>query len=84
MFQTEMLNKELRITFVDIAKGIAILLMVVGHVFSLPTPLKHAIYSFHMPLFFMMSGYFARKENVRTLAKRMVPMLIVPYLAVGG
>ena len=84
MFQTEMLNKELLITFVDIAKGIAILLMVVGHVFSLPTPLKHAIYSFHMPLFFMMSGYFARKENVRTLAKRMVPMLIVPYLAVGG
>ena len=84
MNRSHVLDEKPRVAFVDIAKGIAILLMVVGHVFSLPTPLKHAIYSFHMPLFFMMSGYFARKENVRTLALRMMPMLIVPYMAVGG
>jgi fucose 4-O-acetylase-like acetyltransferase len=49
-----------RIEYLDIAKGIGILLVVLGHndfeVISLF--LQRLIYSFHMPLFFLLSGYF--------------------------
>ena len=49
-----------RIEYLDIAKGIGILLVVLGHndfeVISLF--LQRLIYSFHMPLFFFLSGYF--------------------------
>lgn len=59
-----------RIEYIDLAKAIAILLMVLGHCASLnDIPLiRSVIYSFHMPLFFIISGYFfktlALKEGV--------------------
>ena len=42
---------------ISIAKGIAIILMVVGHS-KCPDLLRNFIYQFHMPLFFILSGYF--------------------------
>ena len=45
-----------RIEYVDVAKGIAILSVIVGHTFSAYDPgslLNRFIYSFHMPLFFI-------------------------------
>lgn len=44
---------------IDIAKGIGITLVVLGH---LTTPLHDYIYSFHMPLFFILSGFFFSKN----------------------
>jgi polysaccharide biosynthesis protein PslL len=49
-----------RIEYLDIARGIGILLVVLGHndfeVISLFS--RQVIYSFHIPLFFFLSGYF--------------------------
>lgn len=45
-----------RYQWLDIAKGIAILLMVIGHT-SIPDPINRFIFAFHMPLFFIASGY---------------------------
>lgn len=49
-----------RVGYVDIAKGIGITLVVMGHNdFALISPFFHKlIYSFHMPMFFFMSGMF--------------------------
>jgi len=49
-----------RIEYIDIARGIGILLVVMGHNdFAAISPFAHkVIYSFHMPLFFFLSGYF--------------------------
>lgn len=46
-----------RNTVIAIAKGIAIILMVIGHA-DAPGLLTNFIYTFHMPLFFMAAGYF--------------------------
>lgn len=40
----------------DIAKGIGILLVVLGHCPQVWLPLKQWIYSFHVPLFFLIAG----------------------------
>ena len=46
-----------RNNIISIAKGIAIILMVVGHA-EAPELLTNFIYTFHMPLFFITAGYF--------------------------
>ena len=50
---------------IDIAKGIGILLMLMGHCPGLVWPLRNSIFSFHMPLFFILSGYFFRSKDMR-------------------
>lgn len=47
-----------RDTVVDVAKGIGILLVILGH---LKNPIMDFIYAFHMPLFFFISGMFVKK-----------------------
>lgn len=53
-----------RVEYVDIAKGIGITLVVMGHNdFALISPFAHKlIYSFHMPMFFFMSGMFFKPD----------------------
>src|SRR6266498_5695695 len=53
-----------RVEYVDIAKGIGIVLVVMGHNdFALISPFAHKlIYSFHMPMFFFMSGMFFKPD----------------------
>lgn len=55
-----------RLEYVDVMRGIAITLVVVGHLIQfngVPTdnPAFEFIYSFHMPLFFIVSGYITQR-----------------------
>ena len=59
-----------RIEWIDIAKGIGIILVVIGHNFSDGENiiyLRKWIYSFHMPLFFLLSGilFSAKQESFK-------------------
>lgn len=49
-----------RIKWVDIAKGIGIILVIAGHTFALDY--CRPIYTFHMPLFFFLSGLFLKTD----------------------
>lgn len=61
----------------DIMKGIGILLMIIGHL----TPfITNVIFSFHMPLFFIISGYFFKPAPVTLRLKNDFKRLILPYL----
>ena len=74
--------KKRNVTF-DIVKALAIWLMVVGHFLDgSQNILRTIIYSFHMPLFFMVSGYLAggRTEPLRASLRKKVTGLLVPYL----
>lgn len=66
----------------DNAKFIGIALMVLGHNSLANQSLTDFIYSFHMPLFFMLSGYFASTKDERFLPylQKNVRSLLVPYL----
>lgn len=52
-----------RIAWLDAARGIGILLIVLGHVIPMTTPISHFIYSFHVPLFFFISGMVLQKRS---------------------
>lgn len=65
----------------DIIKGVCILLMVVGHC-DLPIVLHKIIYSFHMPIFFIVAGYFAREQSLKRNVLSGIRRLIIPYLMV--
>lgn len=49
-----------RMVWVDVAKAIAIILMIAGHELS-RGPFRVWIFSFHMPLFFILSGYTSHR-----------------------
>ena len=44
-----------RIQWLDVAKGIVIILMILGHT-GLPRYVSNVIFAFHMPFFFVASG----------------------------
>lgn len=69
-----------RLDWIDIAKGIAIILVIVGHTVPNPSPLRHAIFSFHMPVFFILAGYTFRPKPWGELLGGSVSRLLVPYL----
>ena len=68
-----------RIAWIDIVRGIGILLVVLGHL-ETGFP-ERVIYAFHMPLFFFLSGYVHKIQNKygAFLQKRSIHLL-VPYV----
>lgn len=71
-----------RNTSISILKGIAIILMVIGHA-EAPEYLTNFIYTFHMPLFFMAAGYFFDRKYVDEPQKfvvRRIKGLYLPFV----
>ncbi len=71
-----------RIEWIDIAKGIVIFLMVIGHT-SIPEPVSKWIWSFHMPFFFFISGLLfneVKYGKVKVLLESRVWQLLIPYV----
>ena len=64
---------------IDISKGIAILLVIIGHQGDIPA-ISHFIYTFHMPLFFILGGYFFKVKDNKDEVKNDYKRLIKPYL----
>lgn len=66
----------------DIIKGIGIILMVVGHSGS-PDYVHDIIYTFHMPLFFIASGWFFSERNLedsKGFVMRKLKNIYLPYI----
>ena len=69
---------------IDFLKGIAIFLVVLGHLFPVP-PVSNFIYSFHMPLFMFLSGCtffysFSHSNSAFQYLARHFFSLIVSYV----
>lgn len=54
-----------RIAYIDLVKGIGILCVLLGHLIPNDDVVKPAIYSFHMPLFFIVTGILLKKEPIK-------------------
>lgn len=70
-----------RIEWLDIAKGIGILLVILGHCLNINQRSFHLIFTFHMPLFFLLSGYvFKDKVPFFKFIGKKFKTLIIPFL----
>lgn len=82
-----------RIEWLDNLRAVAIFFVVLGHTIGLPGYVEKLVFSFHMPIFFWISGLFA-KESIRHESlsgfiskrwrKRLIPYLsfsIISYVA---
>lgn len=71
-----------RNTVISVCKGIAIILMVIGHA-EAPELITNFIYTFHMPVFFITAGYFfSRKylDDPWEFCRRRFKGLYIPFL----
>ena len=74
-----------RIREIDIAKGIGIILVVLGHLENLSEPVwKQFAASFHMPLFFFIYGVIGYRSNATRsefvdFAKKRFCRILIPY-----
>lgn len=84
-----------RIQYFDQMKGIAILLVVIGHVVQFcfgynPSDVVNMLGIFHMPVFFYISSYLAYKGaemDLKEVCERLLQKtesLIIPLIVVGG
>jgi acyltransferase len=76
-----------RIDYIDIAKAIGIILVYIGHCdLNYKSPLFLWIYSFHMPLFFFISGFLFKfhsqlsYDKIGKILYNKAISLLIPYL----
>lgn len=65
-----------RETTYDIMKFFGIMMVIVGH---MTIHFSSSIYSFHMPLFFILAGYFYHERDVRSELRSDAERLLLPY-----
>lgn len=73
-------NMAARNVQLDITRGIAIVLMILGHCMLFGETVRYIIFSFHMPLFFIFSGYFYRDKPIKDIVNSGLSRLVKPYL----
>ena len=72
-----------RVTWVDTAKGWGMLAIIVSHVMT-GHPVSRWLYTFHVPLFFFLSGFLFRADRPwRTFLNSKFKKLLLPYFALA-
>ena len=74
-----------RLDYLDMAKGIGIFFVVLGHMEDIATGTRVWISSFHMPLFFIVSGILMAvkgepEKDFTDSVKKRFRGIIIPYL----
>lgn len=80
--------KQDRIAYLDFVMSVAILLVCVGHCYvmvsSLDSIVRPIIYSFHMPLFMLVCGYFSIRSleiSIKSLLEKKSRQLLLPVIS---
>ena len=72
-----------RLLWIDTAKVIGISLMILGHRNLLDINSTKVIFSFHMPLFFIISGMFWKNINLDKTIKSISKTLLLPFTIIA-
>lgn len=77
--------KNQKIPWVTLAKCIGLYLMVLGHMELVSPGMSAYIYTFHMPLFFILSGMFtSRNTDKKTVCEKLYRRLIIPFIIIAA
>lgn len=73
--------KKKRIIWVDLLKAFGIILVMMGHIYQKNDVFYQWIYSFHVPLFFFLSGlFFINGDSFKVFINKRWKTLILPYI----
>ncbi|MBR1386550.1 MAG: acyltransferase family protein [Bacilli bacterium] len=75
-----------RIKWIDTLRGIGMFFVIFGHAFvNKKNIIRKYIYSFHMPLFFFISGLTTKRSDIKVLPfiKKKMKSLLLPYLFIN-
>jgi acyltransferase len=70
-----------RVSWIDICRGVAIILVLYGHLFNTDKQ-RYLIYAFHMPLFFFISGLVFKptgNKTIKSVTIKYIKQLLIPY-----
>lgn len=83
-----------RIPEIDVLKGFAMICMIIGHsIIVYPIDISQVgwcqslhnfIYSFHMEILFMLSGFLYKKKDYASYYKGKISRILIPYLIWGA
>lgn len=76
-------TKSARIEWIYVAKMFGLLLVTLGHGLTTPV-IRDFIYSFHMPLFFILSGILYKERTAKENLMLQLKRIIVPYLLINA
>lgn len=65
---------------IDISKCLGIFLVVLGHCLHNDSAAHDVIYLFHMPLFFFLSGFFFREQDLLLFFRNKTKRLLYPFV----
>lgn len=69
---------ESRLKHVDVARGIAIISIIIGHMGI--REVERFVFTFHVPIFFLISGYFiSERSKFSEFVQRKAKTLLLPY-----
>lgn len=71
-----------RIEWIDAIKGLGIILVILGHM-TIPQIARLFIFSFHMPLFFFVSGWLFKNNFTKAWCLKKCDSLLIPYALYG-
>lgn len=86
------MSSERKLSF-DIMKGIGILMMIACHYVGWNhTTVSHVINSFHMPMFFLVAGYFSKGHltkaedfnNIARYVRRLLPAFLLTQISISA
>ena len=73
-----------RIDWIDVAKGISIILVIIGHSIKYNSDIYRFILSFHMPIFVILSGITHKipksKDKIKENIYKYIKQLLIPYI----
>ena len=76
-----------RIGYIDMSKGLAIILVIIGHSSFVPNNAKLLLYAFHIPLFFFLSGFTLNVRKYETFSGYFLNKLkglVVPFFLLNS
>ena len=83
ILKNDLQEESKRIEYVDIFRAIGIILMIMGHI-GFGGKFDFFIHAFHMPMFFLISGYFFKNnEKIQLFLKKKAKTLLIPYISFG-
>ncbi|AVH75877.1 acyltransferase family protein [Weissella koreensis] len=76
-------RKIMRIKYLDIARGLAMIMVIIGHIIQpeiMGNTLRYYLFAVHLPLFLIISGILFKEKDYKVIFKKNIQRLLIPYL----